>query len=135
METTVVTNVNEVKNTTVKISIYNGSVKVKHSYSTNQFCSNEAKNFVYNTLDKIITNQNKLKKLGLKNNFFGLSQFKNNIIEIDVIENFETRTIASGIEFKLSQLQKIENEIDKKQAFDIIFDTQFSNIQNSILIE
>lgn len=64
-----------------------------------------------------------------------MSQFKNNIIEIDVIENFETKTIASGIEFKLSQLQKIENEVDKKQAFDIIFETQFSNIQNSILIE
>jgi uncharacterized protein YlaN (UPF0358 family) len=135
MEATVATNVNEVKNTTVKISIYNGNVKVKHSYSTNQFCSNEAKDFVYNTLDKIITNQNKLKKLGLKNNFFGLSQFKNNIIEIDLIENFESKTIASGIEFKVSQLSKIENEVDKKEAFDIIFETQFSNIQNDILIE
>jgi hypothetical protein len=124
-----------VKNTTVKISIYNGNVKVKHSYTTNEFCSNEAKDFIYNTLNNIIDNQNKLKRLGLKNNFFGLSEFKNNIIEIDVIENFESKTIASGIEFKLSQLAKIENESDKKEAFNIIFETQFSNIQNHILIE
>lgn len=117
---------------TVKISVYNGDTKLKFSYSSSEFCENKAKTFVFDTLSKIVENQEKLKKLGTKGNFFGLSAYKENFIDIDIVQDNEVETFASGITFKFSQLQRVD---DKRQAFDLIFDTQSYLKQNSVVIE
>ena len=81
---------------------------------------------------KVLEQQNKLKLLGAKNNFFGLSEFKENYIDIDVIRESETTTLLSGLSFKFSQFKKVENKVD---AFNIIFDTQLFLAQNGLVIE
>ncbi len=115
--------------TKVLISVHNGATKVRFDYRTEQFNESEAKDFIYNTLNKIIENQNKLKSLGLKNNFFGLSTHRDNLIDISIIQGDDVKSYASGITFKFSQLSKVEN---KKEAFNLIFETQSFLSQNNI---
>jgi len=118
--------------TLVKITVHNGDVKLKFAYTSSEFCENEAKNFIFDTLNKIVENQNKLKTLGVKNNFFGLSAYKENYIDIDIVKDSGVSTYASGLSFKFSKLQKVEN---KKEAFNIIFDTHTFMAQNKAIIE
>ena len=117
--------------TTVKITVYNGKTQLRNQFTTENYNENECKNFVFNALSNIIEQQNKLKSLGVKNNFFGISEFKENYIDIDIEQGGETSTIAAGITFKFSQLQNVEN---KKDAFDIIFDTQRYLTTNGVQI-
>lgn len=118
--------------TTVKISIYNGDTKLRNAYKTTEFNEVEAKDFIFNTLSKVVEQQNKLKLLGAKSNFFGLSEFKENFIDIDITQGDEVKTIASGITFKFSSLKNVEN---KREAFNIIFDTQSYLLQSHTVIE
>ena len=116
--------------TTVKVSIYNGDTKLKFSYTqdTNVFDSDKAKNYIIDRLLTIVEKQKRLKQLGVKkNNFFGLSEAKENFIDIDLISGDEVTTYTSGLTFKLSALKNLEIA-DKKEAFGIIFDMQTSNL-------
>ena len=119
--------------TTIKVTIYNGTTKLTFAYTSKdeQINEQEAKDMIFNSLNKVLQQQNKLKMLGAKNNFFGLSEFKENYIDIDIIKDSEKSTFLSGLTFKFSQLSKVEN---KKEAFDIIFDTQLFLSQNHILV-
>ena len=110
--------------TKVKIVVRNGNTAIRYGYSTENFNTEDAKTFVFNTLNNIVEGQNKLKALGAKKNFFGLSEFKENYIDIDIVQEGEIKTITSGVTFKFSHLAKVEN---KKEAFDIIFDTHTQN--------
>lgn len=118
--------------TTIKVTIYNGVTKLTFAYTSKdeQIKEQEAKDMIFNSLNKVLQQQNKLKMLGAKNNFFGLSEFKENYIDIDIIKDNEKSTFVAGLTFKFSQLSKVEN---KKEAFDIIFDTQLYLTQNNIL--
>ena len=118
---------------TIKVTIYNGTTKLTFAYTSKdeQIKEQEAKDMIFNSLNKVLQQQNKLKMLGAKNNFFGLSEFKENYIDIDIIKDSEKSTFLSGLTFKFSQFQKVEN---KKEAFDIIFDTQLYLTQNHILV-
>ena len=120
--------------TTIKVSIYNGDTKLKFAFTQKSEDLNveEAKAYIFNSLNKVLEQQNKLKLLGAKNNFFGLSEFKENYIDIDVIRESETTTLLSGLSFKFSQFKKVENKVD---AFNIIFDTQLFLAQNGLVIE
>ena len=121
------------KTSTIKVTIYNGTTKLTFAYTSKdeQINEQEAKDMIFNSLNKVLQQQNKLKMLGAKNNFFGLSEFKENYIDIDIIKDSEKSTFLSGLTFKFSQLSKVEN---KKEAFDIIFDTQLYLTQNHILV-
>lgn len=121
-------------NTTIKVTVYNGATKLRFSYTeTNGTIDTEtAKDYIYNSLAKVLEQQEKLKNLGAKNNFFGLSSHRENYIDIDVITENETQTFLSGLTFKFSQFNKVE---DKKQAFSIIFDTQVFLSENGLTIE
>ena len=116
--------------TKVNIALRNGDTVLKYGYVTTQFSTDEAKLFVYNTLNKIIEGQNKLKALGAKKNFFGLSEFKENYIDIDIVQEGNISTFTSGLTFKFSQISKASNT---KEAFDIIFDvhTQHNGIEGA----
>ena len=118
---------------TIKVTIYNGTTKLTFAYTSKdeQINEQEAKDMIFNSLNKVLQQQNKLKLLGAKNNFFGLSEFRENYIDIDIIKDSEKSTFLSGLTFKFSQLSKVEN---KKEAFDIIFDTQLYLTQNHILV-
>lgn len=120
------------KTTTIKVTIYNGATKLTFAYTSKdeQINEQDAKDMIFNSLNKVLQQQNKLKMLGAKNNFFGLSEFKENYIDIDIIKDSEKSTFVAGLTFKFSQLSKVEN---KKEAFDIIFDTQLYLTQNNIL--
>ena len=119
--------------TTIKVTIYNGATKLTFAYtSKNEVIDiDEAKETIFNSLSKVLEQQNKLKQLGAKANFFGLSEFKENYIDIDVIKDSEKSTFLSGLSFKFSQFKAVEN---KKEAFNIIFDTQLFLAQNHILV-
>lgn len=121
------------KTTTIKVTVYNGQTKLTFAYTSKNEAINidEAKDMIFNSLNKVLQQQNKLKMLGAKNNFFGLSEFKENYIDIDIIKDSEKSTFLSGLTFKFSQFSKVEN---KKEAFDIIFDTQLFLSQNHILV-
>lgn len=118
---------------TIKVTIYNGQTELTFAYTSkdSQINEQEAKDMIFSSLNKVIEQQNKLKMLGAKNNFFGLSEFRENYIDIDIIKDSEKSTFLSGLTFKFSQLSKVEN---KKEAFDIIFDTQLFLTQNHILV-
>jgi len=118
---------------TIKVTIYNGTTKLTFAYTSKdeQINEQEAKDMIFNSLNKVLQQQNKLKMLGAKNNFFGLSEYKENYIDIDIIKDNETSTFLSGLTFKFSQFSKVEN---KKEAFNIIFDTQLFLSQNHILV-
>lgn len=120
--------------TTIKVTVYNGNTKLRFSYSENNEAFNieNAKDYIYNSLAKVLEQQNKLKLLGAKSNFFGLSEHKDNYIDVDVITENETTTLLSGLTFKFSKFKSIEN---KKEAFNIIFDTQLFLAQNNLTIE
>lgn len=113
--------------TKVKVVVRNGNTAIRYGYTTESFNIEDAKTFVFDTLNGIVERQNKLKALGAKKNFFGLSEFKENYIDIDIVQGDEIKTISSGITFKFSHLAKVE---DKKEAFNLIFDnyTQNSNL-------
>jgi|GEM_PF-3720464 len=121
------------KTSTIKVTIYNGATKLTFAYTSKdeQINEQEAKDMIFNSLNKVLQQQNKLKMLGAKNNFFGLSEYKENYIDIDIIKDNETSTFLSGLTFKFSQFSKVEN---KKEAFNIIFDTQLFLSQNHILV-
>lgn len=121
-------------NTTIKVTVYNGSTKLTFAYTSKENVVNEqeAKDMIFNSLSKVLEQQNKLKNLGVKSNFFGLSEYKENYIDIDIIKDSETNTYLSGLSFKFSQFKAVEN---KKEAFNIIFDTQLFLAQNSILLD
>jgi len=120
--------------TTIKVSIYNGDTKLKFQFTQkdSEMDVNSAKKYIFDALNKVIEQQNKLKILGAKNNFFGLSEYKENFIDIDIIKDSETTTFLSGMTFKFSQFKKVENKID---AFNIIFDTHLFLSQNNLVIE
>ena len=124
---------NATKNTTVKVTIYNGQTKLTFAYTSKngEIDENEAKEMIFSSLAKVVEQQNKLKALGAKNNFFGLSEYRENYIDIDIIKDTETSTFLSGLTFKFSQFKAVEN---KKEAFNIIFDTQLFLAQNHILV-
>lgn len=119
--------------TTIKVTIYNGATKLTFAYtSKNEVIDiDEAKETIFNSLSKVVEQQNKLKQLGAKANFFGLSEFKENYIDIDIIKDSEKSTFLSGLSFKFSQFKAVEN---KKEAFNIIFDTQLFLTQHNILV-
>jgi len=119
--------------TTIKVTIYNGITKLTFAYTSKdgQINEQEAKDMIFSSLNKVIEQQNKLKMLGAKNNFFGLSEFRENYIDIDIIKDNDISTFLSGLTFKFSQFSKVEN---KKEAFNIIFDTQLFLSQNHILV-
>ena len=119
--------------TTIKVTIYNGATKLTFAYtSKNEVIDiDEAKETIFNSLAKVVEQQNKLKQLGAKANFFGLSEFKENYIDIDIIKDSEKSTFLSGLSFKFSQFKAVEN---KKEAFSIIFDTQLFLTQHNILV-
>ena len=114
---------NSVSETTVKISVYNGDTKLSFGYKqqTDLLDEQTAKNYIFDSLQKIVDSQNKLKALGAKSNFFGLSEYKENQINIDIVTENGTETFMAGLSFKFSQFKKVEN---KREAFDIIFDTK-----------
>jgi len=120
--------------TTIKVSIYNGDTKLKFQFTQkdSEMDVDSAKKYIFDALNKVIEQQNKLKILGAKNNFFGLSEYKENFIDIDIIKDSETTTFLSGMTFKFSQFKKVENKID---AFNIIFDTHLFLSQNNLVIE
>ena len=120
--------------TTIKVSIYNGDTKLKFQFTQkdSEMDVDSAKKYIFDALNKVIEQQNKLKLLGAKNNFFGLSEYKENFIDIDIIKDSETTTFLSGMTFKFSQFKKVENKID---AFNIIFDTHLFLSQNNLVIE
>lgn len=120
--------------TTIKVSIYNGDTKLKFQFTQkdSEIDVNSAKKYIFDALNKVIEQQNKLKLLGAKNNFFGLSEYKENFIDIDIIKENETTTFLSGMTFKFSQFKKVENKVD---AFNIIFDTHLFLSQNNLIIE
>lgn len=120
--------------TTIKVSIYNGDTKLKFAFTqkNSEMDVDSAKKYIFDALNKVIEQQNKLKILGAKNNFFGLSEYKENFIDIDIIKDSETTTFLSGLTFKFSQFKKVENKID---AFNIIFDTHLFLSQNNLVIE
>ena len=124
---------NATKNTTVKVTIYNGQTKLTFAYTSKngEIDENEAKEMIFSSLAKVVEQQNKLKQLGAKANFFGLSEFRENYIDIDIIKDNEKSTFLSGLTFKFSQFKAVEN---KKEAFNIIFDTQLFLAQNHILV-
>ena len=124
---------NATKNTTVIVTIYNGQTKLTFAYTSKngEIDENEAKEMIFSSLAKVVEQQNKLKALGAKNNFFGLSEYRENYIDIDIIKDTETSTFLSGLTFKFSQFKAVEN---KKEAFNIIFDTQLFLAQNHILV-
>ena len=126
---------NSVKNveTTIKVTIYNGQTKLTFAYTSKDgnIDETEAKEMIFNSLSKVVEQQNKLKLLGAKNNFFGLSEYKENYIDIDIIKDSEKSTFLSGLTFKFSQFKAVEN---KREAFNIIFDTQLFLTQNHILV-
>lgn len=120
--------------TTIKVTVYNGKAKLTFSYTQKegQIDEQTAKDCIFNALNKVIEQQNKLKSLGVKNNFFGLSEYKENCIDIDVIQDNEKSTFLAGLSFKFSTFK---NVADKKEAFNIIFDTNLFLAQNHALIE
>lgn len=120
--------------TTIKVSIYNGDTKLKFQFTqkNSEMDVDSAKKYIFDALNKVIEQQNKLKLIGAKNNFFGLSEYKENFIDIDIIKENETTTFLSGMTFKFSQFKKVENKID---AFNIIFDTHLFLSQNNLVIE
>jgi len=120
--------------TTIKVSIYNGDTKLKFTFTQkNEAVDTEsAKKYIFDALSKVMEQQNKLKKLGVKNNFFGLSEYKENYIDIDIVKDTETQTFLSGLTFKFSQFKKVENKVD---AFNIIFDTHLFLAENGLVIE
>jgi len=120
--------------TTIKVSIYNGDTKLKFQFTQkdSEMDVDSAKKYIFDALNKVMEQQNKLKILGAKNNFFGLSEYKENFIDIDIIKDSETTTFLSGMTFKFSQFKKVENKID---AFNIIFDTHLFLSQNNLVIE
>jgi hypothetical protein len=120
--------------TTIKVSIYNGDTKLKFQFTQkdSEMDVDSAKKYIFDALNKVMEQQNKLKLLGAKNNFFGLSEYKENFIDIDIIKDSETTTFLSGMTFKFSQFKKVENKID---AFNIIFDTHLFLSQNNLVIE
>ncbi len=126
--------VTEVTQTTIKVSIYNGDTKLKFAFTQkdSEIDIDSAKKYIFDALNKVIEQQNKLKLIGAKNNFFGLSEYKENFIDIDIIKENETTTFLSGMTFKFSQFKKVENKID---AFNIIFDTHLFLSQNNLVIE
>jgi hypothetical protein len=124
----------EVETTTIKVSIYNGDTKLKFQFTQkdSELNVDSAKKYIFDALNKVIEQQNKLKLLGAKNNFFGLSEYKENFIDIDIIKDSETTTFLSGMTFKFSQFKKVENKVD---AFNIIFDTHLFLSQNNLVLE
>lgn len=120
--------------TTIKVSIYNGDTKLKFAFTQkdSEIDIDSAKKYIFDALNKVIEQQNKLKLLGAKNNFFGLSEYKENFIDIDIIKDSETTTFLSGMTFKFSQFKKVENKVD---AFNIIFDTHLFLSQNNLVLE
>lgn len=120
--------------TTIKVTVYNGTTKLKFAYTEKENSINveTAKDYIYNSLAKVLEQQSKLKALGAKNNFFGLSSHNANYIDIDIVTENETQTFLSGLTFKFSQFSKVE---DKKEAFNIIFDTQVFLTENGLVIE
>jgi hypothetical protein len=120
--------------TTIKVTVYNGATKLKFAYTEkeNNINIETAKDYIYNSLAKVLEQQGKLKALGAKNNFFGLSSHNANYIDIDIVTENETQTFLSGLTFKFSQFNKIE---DKREAFNIIFDTQIFLNKNGLVIE
>lgn len=122
--------------TTIKVTVYNGSTKVKFELTqpTNEVDLDFVQSKVYNHLTSIFNKQKRLKTLGLKNNFFGLSETCESMIDIDVITNNEISTIISGVSFKFSLLNKVQ-EVDRLEAFGIIFETAIFERDNNLLIE
>lgn len=132
-EVAVATAVAPTTKNTVKVTIYNGSTKVKFSYAQmGEIDSDKARNFIFDTLSKIIDNQNKLKALGIKGNFFGLSEHKENMVDIDVENESGNESFLSGLTFKFSQINKVEN---RQEAFNIIFETHSFINQNHLMID
>jgi hypothetical protein len=120
--------------TTIKVTVYNGATKLKFAYTEkeNNINIETAKDYIYNSLAKVLEQQGKLKALGAKNNFFGLSSHNANYIDIDIVTENETQTFLSGLTFKFSQFNKVD---DKREAFNIIFDTQIFLNKNGLVIE
>ncbi len=120
--------------TTIKVSIYNGDTKLKFAFTqkNDEINIDDAKKYIFDALSKVIEQQNKLKLLGAKNNFFGLSEYKENYIDIDIVKDTEAQTFLSGLTFKFSQFNKVENKVD---AFNIIFDTHLFLSQNGLILE
>ena len=109
--------------TTIKVTVYNGSVKAYFSKSVtnSELTVQESKDFVFDVLFGLVEKQRRLKALGLKKNFFGLSEFKQNTIDIDLISEDDITTLANGLSFRFSELIKLD-ESNRKEAFDIIFE-------------
>jgi hypothetical protein len=107
--------------TQVKITFYNGTEKTYFRYTQKQgaFDVELCKDYLFTKIFGIFELQQKLKMLGAKQNFFGFSTSKLNSVEIELIKEDETVQFASGIEFKMSDLKKLEN---KKEVFNTIFD-------------
>ncbi len=119
--------------TTIKVTIYNGDTKLKFAFTQkNEAIDTEsAKKYIFDALSKVMEQQNKLKLLGAKNNFFGLSEYKENLIDISIVKDTEEQTFLSGMSFKFSQFNKVENKLE---AFNIIFDTTLFLNNNHILL-
>lgn len=122
--------------TTIKVSVCNGKTRLRFELiqPTNEVDLDFVQSKVYNHLTSIFNKQKRLKSLGLKNNFFGLSETCESMIDIDVITNNEISTIISGVSFKFSLLNKVQ-EVDRLEAFGIIFETAIFERDNNLLIE
>lgn len=120
---------------TLKLTIANGKTKVyfQTSVKNNTIAENEEflKGYIFNNLNFIVQQQEKLANLGAKNNFFGLSKFSKNVVSVELKNENETIENLVGIEFSLNQLSKMSNP---KEAFNIIFDTQLFISESKFLM-
>ena len=109
--------------TTIKVTVYNGSVKAYFSKSVtnSELTVQESKDFVFDVLFGLVEKQRRLKALGMKKNYFGLSEIKNNHIDIDVITEDGITTLANGLSFRFSEILKLDTN-NRKEAFDIVFE-------------
>jgi hypothetical protein len=89
--------------------------------------------YLYNGLINIIQKQNRLRELGAKGNFFGLSTSLKNIVSLSLIDdvNDDVQTVT-GIKFNLNSLLKLS---EPKEAFNIIFGSQIELIEDGITIQ
>lgn len=120
------------KNTIVKIAIHNGDkTTLRFGYETQNYNENEAKTFIFNTLNMLAEKQTALKKLGAKANFFGLNPSKENYVDIDIQQGDNVSTVTSGLTFRFSQIQRLSDPVE---GFNIIFDVHqsLSNMRASI---
>ena len=122
---------------TLKLTVSNGKTQLFFNVVLKNGGIEENLDFIqdylYIGLLNIVEKQNRLKQLGAKGNFFGLSTSLKNIVTLSLIDDVseDVQTIT-GIKFNLNSLLKLS---DPKEAFNIIFGSQIELIEDGITIQ